>query len=393
MGLVRTERCTLMDNTTIIALVTAPEALALLLTLAVQAIKRQWPLVTGLYAVALTFAMGVAIAMLAWALDLYPFGATWNRAMLVGIEAGLYASGVYGVLKASTGLRSTNVAEDVTEADRRVAGRTTPSPRIVPPPDGHESNDVEIIRFVLPPVGRPLPPMGRRVFPDYDMAAFGGSYDLWWGGRQYRYPRAIVDAICTNADAQGRARMADLAIYLHESGYTLNPFLEVHMEPGEIAGSNGESSYGIGQIETRQNPSRRPGEQWLGLDGFKRAIAFMNPTWNAAWAHVGGFPGWLGDLYVKQGLYAARAQGSVGWSMDHARPAVGQALLLHEVWRDARQTAPQPQPPPGPDPSAAIDGLTMTATRLDQWAVDAAAISEQAKAMSAGARVIIDRYR
>lgn len=155
--------------------------------------------------------------------------------------------------------------------------------------------------------------MVRIIRPPIDFDALGGAYTTAFGV----YPRAMVDAVVENADAQDRPPVQDLAIFIHESGGDLNPNVQVHTEPGEIPGSNGESSYGAAMIETRQNPSRRPGEQWLGIDGFRRALdRIINPAWSVVWRAMDAWGEWRNNPISFLDEFAPRAQGSIGWRDD-----------------------------------------------------------------------------
>ncbi len=207
--------------------------------------------------------------------------------------------------------------------------------------------------------------MARIVRPAYDMAQFGGAYETVHG----RFPKAIVDAICQNADEQDRPRVLDLAVYLRESG-DLNPFVEVHTVDGEIAGAQSEDSWGIGQINTRAHPG--PGSKYLGLDGLRRAMELMNPRWNEAFATLGSWSAWIQDVYAFQALFHARAQGSIALPLDAAKYEFGRAWLLHEVWRDANvgKPAPCPECPPLSDAWVLRVGIAQIAI---DGALDAAA--------------------
>ncbi len=202
------------------------------------------------------------------------------------------------------------------------------------------------------------------IYPPYNMADFGGSYDTVHG----KFPRTIVDAIFANADANERPRVLDLGVYLVESGHTLNPFVEAHYQDGEIAGAQGEDSWGIGQINTRV-PGRLAGPAYLGLDGLKRAMALMNGQWNGAFASLGGWEVWLSDVYAFQARFHSRAQGSIALALDAAKVAFGRAWLIHEVWRDAQagKPAPCPECPPMSDAWVLRVGIAQIAldTALD----------------------------
>ena len=158
--------------------------------------------------------------------------------------------------------------------------------------------------------------MARIVRPPIDFALYGGSYDTVFG----RYPRAIVDLIVATADGNDRPPVLDLAVLIHESGGGLNPLVETHTEPGDIAGALAEDSWGIAQIETRQNAGRGDGRQYLGLDGLVLAYErFLNPRWGATWRAMGRWGEWANNPVVFLDEFAPRAQGSINWP-DDTRP-------------------------------------------------------------------------
>jgi hypothetical protein len=160
---------------------------------------------------------------------------------------------------------------------------------------------------------------------DYD--ALGGVYTTVFG----RYPRAVVDLICAEADRRNQARVAHLGVYLVVSGWFLNPNVEVHTDDGDIAGAVAEDSYGIGQVNLRAGHPG-PGSRYLGLDGLRTTMDLMKDRWDHAWYTAGGWSGWIDDVYAFQATFHAAAQGSIKPFPNLVRQAYARASLLDNVW-------------------------------------------------------------
>jgi hypothetical protein len=187
--------------------------------------------------------------------------------------------------------------------------------------------------------------MTTVIHPEYDLDAFGGGIRVQVGDEARLFPRAIVAQICANADEQGRPRTLDLAVCIHESGGYLNPFVERHADNADLQGAGPEDSYGILQINTHV-PGRLPGDQYLGLDGLKRAQQLMNPRWQHAFLDLGGWPAYVRDCYWFLARFAPAAQGSVGWTLAMAREAHAWAWVLADRFReDELSGRPDPRVP------------------------------------------------
>jgi len=199
----------------------------------------------------------------------------------------------------------------------------------------------------------------RRVFPPINFDDYGGFYETVYG----RYPRSIVDLVINQALLNDRDPACDLAVVIQESAGTLNPYIEVETDDGDIPGAQAEHSVSALQINVKIR-ERLPKEQWMGYDGMVRAYErIINPAWNRAFRNLGGWSAWAENPVSFTDAFGPAAQISIEWKDDtipgHRDNSVAgfryaQALVLIDVrWKvllgeakDAieRLLAQQPEP-------------------------------------------------